>query len=171
MTKPYTGSRDPRFVRIQRGGTLEDTIHQSLALWAAACAERVLPLFEQDNPDDTRPREAITAARAWATGDITMMEARNFAFAAHAAAREATGAASEAARATGHAVATAHMADHELGGAFYALRAIAKAYPDNDDKLAEERQWQCDALTPDIRELVLDDMRLRAKKFQGAFSE
>lgn len=169
MEKKYSGNRDPRFVRIQRGGTLDDTTHQSLALWAAACAERVLPLFERDNPNDNRPAEAIRAARAWAHGDITMMEAREFAYAAHDAARATTGAASEAARAAGHAVATAHMADHELGGAFYALRAIAKAYPDDSSKLAGEREWQHSALTPDIRELVLDDMQRRAKKFQGAF--
>lgn len=171
MEKKYTGNCDPRFVRIQRGGTLDDKTHQSLALWAAACAERVLPLFEQDKPDDTRPREAIGAARAWAQGDITMMQAREFAYAAHDAAREVKGAAHEAAHAAGHAVATAHMADHELGGAFYALRAIMAAHPDNPEKTTEEREWQREALTPDIRELVLDDMHKRASKFKGIFSE
>lgn len=171
MEKKYTGNRDPRFVRIQRGGTLDDKIHRSLALWAAACAERVLPLFEQDKPDDTRPREAIGAARAWAQGDITMMQAREFAYAAHDAARGVNGAAHEAARAAGHAVATAHMADHELGGAFYALRAVMATHPDNPEKITEEREWQREALTPDIRELVLDDMHKRASKFKGVFSE
>lgn len=169
MEKKYSGNRDPRFVRIGRGGALDDKTHQSLALWAAACAERVLSLFEKENPDDNRPAEAIDAARAWARGDIAMTKARKFAFAAHDAAREAKDAATEAARAAGHAVATAHMADHELGGAFYALRAISKAYPDNADKLIQEREWQRQALTPDIRELVIDDMRLREKKFRGIF--
>lgn len=100
-----------------------------------------------------------------------MMEARNFAFSAHDAAREAKGAAAEVARSAGHAVATAHMADHELGGAFYALRAISKAYPDDVNKLTEEREWQRQALTPDIRELVIDDMRLREKKFRSIFKD
>lgn len=171
MEKQYTGNRDPRLVRIQRGGTLDDKTHQSLALWAAKCAERVLPLFEEQRPDDPRPAEAIEAARTWARGDITMMQAGEFAYAAHAAAREADGAAREAARAAGHAVATAHMADHELGGAFYALRAIKAAHPDNPEKMTEEHEWQREALTPDIRELVLDDMQRRAKKLQNIFSE
>jgi hypothetical protein len=169
MDMKYKGNRDARFVRISRGGMLDDATHQSLAIWAALCAERVLPLFEKDNPGDERPAEAIDAARAWARGDITMMAARNFAFGAHDAARHTTGAAAEAARAAGHAAATAHMADHELGGAFYALRAIAQANPNDASRLAEEREWQRQALTPDIRELVLDDMRLRAKKFRGIF--
>ena len=38
--------RDPRFVTIRRGGTLTDSDHHLLALWAAACAEHVLDLFE-----------------------------------------------------------------------------------------------------------------------------
>jgi len=33
--------RDPRFVTIRRGGTLTDSDHQLLALWAASCAEHV----------------------------------------------------------------------------------------------------------------------------------
>lgn len=163
----YIGNRNPKLVRIGRGGELDDATHQALALWSAKCAERVLSLFESENPTDDRPRKAIEAARAWAHGEITMMQAREFAYAAHDAARNSSGAASEAARASGHAVATAHMADHELGGAYYALRAIAKSRPNDPEALESERQWQIEALTPDIRELVLEDMRLRAKKFGG----
>ena len=169
MVEKYQGKRDPRFVRIQRGGLLEDDIHQELALWSALCAEHVLFIFEQNYPDDARPREAINAARAWAGGEISMMQAREFAYAAHDAAREAKGAAKDVARASGHAVATAHMADHELGGAYYAIRAVMKRYADDEEKVQEEREWQVGQLTDAIRDLVLDDMRLRAKKFQGVF--
>ena len=42
--------RDPRFVTIRRGGTLTDSDHQLLALWAASCAEHVLHLFEAAQP-------------------------------------------------------------------------------------------------------------------------
>jgi hypothetical protein len=51
--------RDPRFVTIRRGGTLTDSDHQLLALWAALCAEHVLDLFESAQPEDPRPRQAI----------------------------------------------------------------------------------------------------------------
>ena len=38
--------RDPRLVTIRRGGTVTDSDHHLLALWAAECAEHVLHLFE-----------------------------------------------------------------------------------------------------------------------------
>ena len=56
--------RDPRFVTIRRGGTLTDSDHHLLALWAASCAEHVLDLFESARPEDPRPRQAIEHARA-----------------------------------------------------------------------------------------------------------
>ena len=68
--------RDPRLVTIRRGGTLTDADHQLLALWAAACAEHVLALFESAQPADPRPRQAIEQASAWARGERTMQEAR-----------------------------------------------------------------------------------------------
>src|SRR6185295_15035441 len=68
--------RDPRLVTIRRGGTLTDSDHHLLALWAASCAEHVLELFEAAQPGDLRPRVAIEHARAWVRGEVTMMQAR-----------------------------------------------------------------------------------------------
>src|SRR3954447_10594809 len=68
--------RDPRFVTIRRGGTLTDSDHQLLALWAASCAEHVLDLFESAQPEDPRPRQAIEHARAWVRGEVKMTQAR-----------------------------------------------------------------------------------------------
>ncbi|WP_409025023.1 putative immunity protein [Hymenobacter sp.] len=100
--------------------------HKRLAVWAADCAERVLSLFEQACPDDYRPREAIAAARAWVRNGLTVSEARQCAFAAHAAARDAQNpAAVAAARAAGHAAATAHVATHARHAEAYARRAVA----------------------------------------------
>src|SRR5256884_8615367 len=93
--------RDPRFVTIRRGGTLTDSDHLPLALWAASCAEHVLDLFESAQPEDPRPRQAIEQARAWARGEITMTEARTAAGHANAAARDLSGAARHAAYAAG----------------------------------------------------------------------
>ena len=152
---PYKGNRDPRFVTLRRGGSLTDADHHLLAVWAATCAEHVLHLFEAARPGDERPRHAIEQGRAWARGEITMTQARTAAYAAHAAAREASGAAREAARAAGHAVAVAHMADHELGAAVYALRAVrAAAETDDRDEVGRaECRWQRAQLPDEIREL------------------
>ncbi len=169
--KPYTGSRDARFVTVRRGGTLEDAQHRLLAAWAADCAEHVLETFRLQHPEDDRPQRAIEQARAWSRGEISMTEARQAAYAAHAAARMATGAARECARAAGHAAATAHMADHELGAAAYAIRAVRAASPAEGREEAgrAECEWQRERLPEAIRALVLSDEHLRNRKLWSLF--
>lgn len=58
--------RDPRFITVRRGGSLQDEDHHLLALWGADCAEHVLHHFEHARPGDDRPRRAIELGRAWA---------------------------------------------------------------------------------------------------------
>ena len=155
--------RDPRFVTIRRGGTLTDSDHQLLALWAATCAEHVLHLFESVKPSDPRPRQAIEQARAWARGEITMSQSRAAGGHAMAAARALSGAARHAAYAAGQAAVVAHVAAHELGAAAYAIKAVRAAAPEGQDENAGrlECQWQREQLLEAIRDLVLDDQRLR----------
>jgi hypothetical protein len=155
--------RDPRLVTIRRGGTLTDADHQLLALWAAACAEHVLDLFESVQPGDPRPRQAIEQGRAWVRGEIKMSQARAAAGDANAAARDLGGAARHAAHAAGQAAAVAHVAAHELGAAAYAIKAARAAAPAGESESAGRREcrWQRDQLPEAIRELVLDDQRLR----------
>src|SRR5512138_2994490 len=155
--------RDPRFITIRRGGILTDSDHHLLALWAAACAEHVLHLFEATKPSDPRPRHAIEQARAWVRGEILMSQSRAAAGHAMAAARDLKGAARHAAYAAGQAPAVAHVAAHELGAAAYAIKAARAAAPEGEDERAGrlECRWQRDQLPDAIRELVLDDQRLR----------
>lgn len=163
--------RDPRFITIRRGGTLTDADHQLLALWAADCAEHVLPLFESERPADVRPRQAIEAARTWARGGIRMSQARAAAGHSNAAARPLTGAARHAAFAAGQAAAVAHVAAHELGAAAYAIKAARAGAPEGDAEKAGrlECRWQREQLPEPIRDLVLDDQRLRNDICWSAF--
>jgi hypothetical protein len=155
--------RDPRFITVRRGGTLQDADHQLLAVWAADCAEHVLPLFERAAPDDDRPRRAIELGRAWARGEIPWAEARTAAGHANAAARDLRGAPRMAAYAAAQAAAVGHVAAHELGAAAYAIRAVQAGAPDGEGTAAgrAECAWQRGQLPDAIRELVLDDQRLR----------
>jgi Imm-5 like putative immunity protein len=159
----FSEIRDPRLITVRRGGTLQDADHRLLAVWAADCAQHVLPFFEQVQPGDDRPRRAIEQAHAWVSGEITMTQARTAAGHAMGAARELSGAAREAAYAAGQAAAVAHVAAHELGAAAYAIRA-ARAAAAEDKRMEAGRlecQWQRAQLPGEIRELVLDDQRLR----------
>ena len=140
--------RDPRFVTIRRGGTLSDSDHQLLALWAATCAEHVLDLFESAQPEDPRPRDAIEHARAWVRGEAKMTEARKAAGRAMAAARDLRGAPRHAAYAAGQAAVVAHVAAHELGAAAYAIKAARAGAPEGESDGAGrlECRWQRDQL-------------------------
>ncbi len=155
--------RDPRFITIRRGGTLTDSDHQLLALWAASCAEHVLHLFESAQPEDPRPRQALEQARAWVRGEIRMSQARTAGGHANAAARNLYGAARHAAYAAAQAALVAHVAAHELGAAAYAIKAAQAAAPKGKGEHSGrlECRWQRDQLPEAIRRLVLDDQRLR----------
>ncbi|HEY8446856.1 MAG TPA: hypothetical protein VIL01_07080 [Thermomicrobiales bacterium] len=160
-----TQPRDPRLITIRRGGTLTDEHHRLLALWAAECAEHVLHLFEAHCPDDPRPRRAIECIRAWTENGATMTACRTAGGHANAAARPLKGAPRFAAYAAAQAALVAHVAAHELGAAAYAIKAVkahaAAAGEDADLAGRLECQWQRQRLPEAIRELVLDDQRLR----------
>ncbi len=106
--------------------------------------------------DDDRPLKALEIARKWTRGEIKVGVAQKAAVASHACAREIIAktpdqsAAIAIARAAGHAVATAHFAEHSLGGANYAIKAIAAL----GQSKWEERNWQRQQLPPEINELV-----------------
>ena len=155
--------RDLRIVAVRRGGTLTDEDHHLIALWSATCAEHVLDSFESVRPQDPRPRQAIEQVRAWARGEVRMMETRAAGGHAMAAARELSGASRHAAYAAGQAAVVAHVAEHGLGAAAYAIRAAIAAAPPSESEAARLREcrWQRDQLPDAVRELVLEDQRRR----------
>jgi len=157
---------------------VETWTDQSARLFAADCAEHVLPIFEREYPDDGWPRAAIAAARAFAKGEIDAdaLSAAGDAVrsAALSAARSAARAAAGAtARATAWAAAgvaaraAAEIAAWAAAGA--AARATSRATAGNaaraaaratvraarnaawSDALADEEKWQADRLRAYLR--------------------
>jgi hypothetical protein len=121
-----------------------------LIKWACDCAENVLSLFGEKLDD--RLKNALLIAKEWAKGKATVGYARNASLIAIAVANESSNPIAIAvARAVGHAVATAQMADHSLGAALYALKAVKNAGKSID----AERKWQNEQLPSEIMELVL----------------
>jgi len=95
---------------------------RSARKFACDCADRVLYLFEDDYPDDKRPRTAIEVARRYAQGEATKVELA----AARSAARDAAWyAARSAARDAAGAAAGAAARSAAWGAAWYAARAAA----------------------------------------------
>lgn len=142
--------RDKRFVAEHRGGPLTKDKHKQLIIWACKCVENVLPLIT--NKIDERLTNAIKIAKEWTKDNVSVGDARNASFDAIAVANELTNPIEIAvARSVGHAVATAHMADHSLRAAEYALKSIKLAGKSVDI----ERKFQDKHLSLDITELVL----------------
>lgn len=142
--------RDKRFIAEHRGGSLTKEQHRQLILWACICVENVLPLFTKTI--DRRLTNAIKIAREWTKDIASVGDARNASLDAIALAKELTNPIEVAvARSVGHAVASAHMADHSLRAAEYALKAVKLA----DKSIDKERKWQDGNLSPDIVNLVL----------------
>ncbi len=149
MTGKFTDTETKE--RIEQ--LLKSLSHKAKTRWAADCARHVLPLFEDRYPGDERPRKAVKAAIAWTMDKLSMTDARKYALAAHAAAREAGQTAGAAARAAGHAAAAAHVADHAAHGANYAAKAAAFATgPADTTAAARERAWQLERLMQYARE-------------------
>ncbi len=153
--------RDNRFVAVHRGGPLTKDHHHQLMRWARECSEHLLSLIDQNI--DQRLIHALSVAKEWEKEKVTVGEARSASVSAHALARESSNPIIIAiARSIGHAVATAHMADHSLGAALYALKAVKNAGKSVD----AERKWQKEQLSSEIRELVLTAMSLKEKHFR-----
>jgi hypothetical protein len=116
-----------------------------------------------DENTDERLLNALRVAKEWENGNVTTGDAMKASLSAHAVARESSNPASIAvARSVGHTVASAHMADHSLGAALYALKAVKLAGKSID----EERDWQTKQilqLPSEIVELVLTTMMKKAK--------
>jgi len=142
--------RDKRFIAEHRGGPLKKEQHYLVITWACGCAEHVLHLFGEI-PDE-RLKNALVIAKEWAGGNASAGDAMKASAAAHAVARESFDPTAIAvARSVGHAVATAHMADHSLGAAWYALKAVKHAGQSPD----AERRWQDGLLPPEIKDCIL----------------
>jgi hypothetical protein len=131
---------------------LSESDRRLLALWAADCAEHVLPLFEREAPEDTRARDGIDRARAFGRGERDTAEEIRRRFVAGRSAQSArTPAGVAAARAAGQASGVAHMGAHALGAAAYAAKAAMLTGADQEASRREEVRWQLRRLTPDAR--------------------
>jgi hypothetical protein len=148
--------RDKRFIAEHRGGPLKKEQHYQLITWACDCAENVLHLFGEII--DERLKNALHVAKEWKQGNASVGDARKASSGAIAVANESSNQTAIAvARSVGHAVATAHMADHSLGAALYALKAVKDAGKSID----AERRWQDEQLPSEIKDLILTARKSR----------
>jgi len=152
LKKAAKQSKRYPFIAEHRGGPLTKDNHRKLIKWAIECSEHVLFLIDKEI--DERLLHALDVAKQWENDTIPTGVAMKASLGAHAVARQVGNPIYKAiARSIGHTVATAHMADHSIGGVFYALKAIKLAQKD----IENERNWQTKKLgelPSDIIEIV-----------------
>jgi hypothetical protein len=140
---------------------------REVAGYAVACARSALAIFERERAEDRRPHAAIDAAQAFVDGGERSKALRDSAWAAHRAAQEACdagqAAASDAARAAGHAAGAAFLhplpratqVKHILGSAAHAARAF-ELFAGEDPAVGLEQIAQSRILAPPV---VVDVLR------------
>ena len=130
--------------------SLSESDRRLVAAWAADCAERVLPLFEAEAPDDDRPRDAIARARAFARGELDAAGEIRRRFVANRAAQVVSSPAAKAAAwSAAQASGVAHMGAHALGAAAYAAKAADLAAPHVGR--GDETAWQLEHMSEPVR--------------------
>ena len=98
---------------------------RALILWALELAEETARELAGKYPEDPRPREAIAASKAWASGEIKMPIAKQAILNCHAMAKELADPADIArCHAVGQACSVVHTVGHALGYPMYELTAI-----------------------------------------------
>src|SRR5512137_2803462 len=137
---------------------------RAVGSWAADCAERALSVYEAQADSDSRPRAAIEGIRVFACGGKRTAQLRSLALQAHAAAREVGDpAAAAAARAAGHAAASAythpladvHQTKHIVGPAAYAALALELDRAGGPSVGEAEVRWAIEHAPAEVRDVLL----------------
>jgi hypothetical protein len=153
--------RDRQFITIQRGGLLTQLDHKSLMRWALICTEHTIAQLSY--VCTAVQAEALHIAYAWIDDTASVYEAMQASRAVHAEAKMEQDIEKQLViRCIGHAVATAHMADHCLGPAWYGRKLIRLV----GGSLEQEYQWQLkelEALPTHLHQLVKTSPKFQLK--------
>ncbi len=115
--------------------------HRVMALWAFAFAAESIAKLEEKYPEEKRPREALEAAKDWASGKIKMRLAQRKILDCHAFAKEIESKEDIAVcHSIGQACAVVHTAAHAIGYPIYDLTAIIYQHGIENCKEAVEQR-------------------------------
>jgi len=118
-----------------------------LAKWANKYAKHILPFSDTEKYDKESIVNGFRINELWQLGNATLHEVRQAGFKIHEVARQCKSEiAKNAIRAAGQAVGVGHMREHAMVCSDYAIKTIQLVFPDNIDKITEERQWQLNTL-------------------------
>ena len=135
-------SKDSEFLQDLKT-LMETQNHRVMTLWAFELASESVAKLEEKYPEEKRPREALEAARDWASGIIKMRIAQRKILDCHGFAKEIENKEDIAiCHSIGQACAVVHTAGHAIGYPMYDLTAIVYQYGIDNCKVAVERRKQ-----------------------------
>ena len=146
--------RDKKWVLEHRGGLLEIDQQKQLMKWSIECVNHLLPLL--NNNINEKIINAITIGNNWIIGKANTGDAIKMSREIIKYVRTLNNELEILiTRAAGHAVATAHMADHSMGSVYYGLKAIKI----NGGSIDSELNWQIEQIPSEIKELVINGLK------------
>ncbi|MEA4863775.1 MAG: hypothetical protein VB088_00090 [Sphaerochaeta sp.] len=155
--------RDPAFKAKHRGGLLSDTDHRLLMQWALAMTEHLALYLTV--PVEPILIEVLEVGRQWSEGRAGTGEAMKASRAVHKHAQSIADPVYKLfCRSVGHAVATAHMADHSLGPVHYGTKLVNLLGFHDKQELAwqlAKLQELCPSLVPIVEQALEQKLRLQ----------
>ena len=146
-TKPKIKIEDNSDLRAEIDKLYEITEQVELAKWSIKCAKHILPLSKVENIEMSDIENGIEINELWQFGKASVYEVRQAGFKIHAVARNCkTEIAKNAIRTVGQAVGVGHMKEHAMVCSDYAIKTVQLVFPNNKEKITEERKWQLKAL-------------------------
>lgn len=138
---------DNTSLRAEIDELYKQTNHINLAKWAIKCAKHILLLTELEKIDISLIDYGFKINELWQTGNASVREVRQAGFKIHEVARlSKIELEKNAFRTVGQAVSVGHMKEHAMVCSDYAIKTIQLAFPDQMNKISQERQWQFDEL-------------------------
>lgn len=146
-SKPKIKIEDNSELRTEIDKLYEITEQVELAKWSIICAKHILPLSKVENIFTSDIVSGIGINELWQIGKASVYDVRQAGFKIHALARNCkTEIGKNAIRAVGQAVGVGHMKEHAMVCADYAIKTVQLAFPNDREKITEERKWQLRAL-------------------------
>jgi len=150
-TQPKIKFSDYPDLRIEIDKLYDNADQITLAKWAIGCAKHILPLAKNENIDFSVIEDGFKINKQWQAGKSTVYEVRQAGFKIHAVARGCkTSIGKHAIRTAGQAVAVGHMREHAMVCSDYAIKTIELTFPNDLNRIKEERQWQLKELKKQI---------------------
>lgn len=130
-------------LRIELEKIINELPQKYLAIWAIENAQRFKEYFDDNLKDDTRISQGEIALNNRIKGKINAFELRKVGFVINGLAKESkTHIGKYAARVFVQAVSVGHMRGHAIVSSDYGVKVINILYPDNNEKIIEERNAQ-----------------------------